>query len=127
VDCIDISNVLQEFNVNAAFFINPNFLEDNQEYIDNFIDTIVLTKGKKPMRWDEIKQLQTIGHIIGAHTMDHYRINTSDTKVLNYQICLSSAHVGEADRDDHPKREQLGQMLRIGRYQRFIYPSGTRR
>jgi peptidoglycan/xylan/chitin deacetylase (PgdA/CDA1 family) len=86
-DCMPIAEVLQEFGVNAAFFINPNFVEGNEEYIDDFLKNVVLTPNKHPMRWDEIKRLQATGHIIGAHTMDHYRINTFDEEVLNYQIC----------------------------------------
>jgi len=85
-DCEPIADVLQEFGVNAAFFINPNFVEGNDEYIDKFLKTIVFTPDKQPMRWDKIKQLQAAGHIIGAHTMDHYLINTTDTEALKYQI-----------------------------------------
>jgi peptidoglycan/xylan/chitin deacetylase (PgdA/CDA1 family) len=85
-DCLPIAAVLQEFGVNAAFFINPNFVEGNQAYINDFLNNTVLTSGKIPMRWNEIKRLQIAGHIIGAHTMDHYRINTSDIETLNYQI-----------------------------------------
>lgn len=38
------------------------------------------------MRWSHIKELQHRGHIIGAHTMDHYMINDTNIDTLDYQI-----------------------------------------
>lgn len=81
-----IAPVLEEFGVNAAFFINPNFVEGDENYIRNFTENIVLTPGKSPMRWKEIKELHDRGHIIGAHTMDHYMINDNNLQELNRQI-----------------------------------------
>lgn len=81
-----LAPVLEEFGVNAAFFINPNFVEGDAKYIDEFTRQIVRTPGKQPMRWNEIKELRRRGHVIGAHTMDHYMINTQDRQVLEYQI-----------------------------------------
>lgn len=86
-DCYDyIAPVLEDFGVNAAFFINPNFVDGEEDYIRHFTEKIVLTPGKRPMRWDTIRTLHDRGHIIGAHTMDHYMINTNDRKELEYQI-----------------------------------------
>lgn len=81
-----LAPVLEDFGVNAAFFINPNFVEGDENYIAHFTQQIVRTPGKRPMKWDEIEELHRRGHIIGAHTMDHYNINTQDRKVLEYQI-----------------------------------------
>ncbi len=81
-----IAPALEQFNTNAAFFINPNFVEGNDEYIRHFTENIVFTPHKKPMRWNQIIDLQQKGHIIGAHTMDHYMINDSDIEKLEYQI-----------------------------------------
>lgn len=78
--------ILEEFGTNAAFFINPNYAEGSQEYINHFNDCIVMTPNKKPMRWEQIIDLHKRGHIIGAHTMDHYMINSTDRKELEYQI-----------------------------------------
>lgn len=78
--------VLEEFGVNAAFFINPNFVEGDAKYIKNFTNNVVLTPNKLPMSWEEIADLDKRGHIIGAHTMDHYMINDNDKKELEYQI-----------------------------------------
>lgn len=81
-----IAPVLEEFNVNAAFFINPNFVDGDDCYIRNFTEKIVLTPGKSPMHWEEIKDLHNRGHIIGAHTMDHYMINDNNVQELEWQI-----------------------------------------
>lgn len=81
-----IAPALEQFNTNALFFINPNFVDGDNLYIKNFTDNIVLTPGKRPMRWHDIINLRDKGHLIGAHTMDHYLINSDDFKELEYQI-----------------------------------------
>jgi peptidoglycan/xylan/chitin deacetylase (PgdA/CDA1 family) len=87
IECYDhFSCVLEEYGVNALFFINPNYVEGNQKYIDYFNNNIVMTPGKQPMRWEQIKELSKRGHVIGAHTMDHYMINTEDVEILKHQI-----------------------------------------
>lgn len=86
-ECLDwIAPTLEAFGVNGLFFINPNFVESDENYIRNFTENIVSTPDKYPMRWESIQTLQDNGHIIGAHTMDHYMINNEDTDVLEYQI-----------------------------------------
>ena len=87
MECYDmIAPVLESFGVNAAFFINPNFVEGDDGYIRNFTENVVLTPGMSPMRWVEIKALHERGHIIGAHTMDHYMINDDNLQELEKQI-----------------------------------------
>ena len=78
--------ILEEFGVNALFFINPNYVEGNDEYIQNFDDNVVMTPDKRPMRWNQICELSKRGHIIGAHTMDHYMVNSDYKQILEYQI-----------------------------------------
>lgn len=85
-DCYThIAPVLEEFGVNGIFFINPNFVEADKKYIETFLQT-TKSPNKRPMTWGQIKDLQRRGHIIGAHTMDHYMINSDDAKELEYQI-----------------------------------------
>ena len=87
-ECYDyFAPALEDYGINALFFINPNYVKGNQEYIDNFNNNIVMTPNKHPLRWEQIKELSERGHIIGAHTMDHYMINTNDEETLKYQIC----------------------------------------
>lgn len=81
-----IAPALERYGVTAAFFINPNFVTGSEEYIRNFTQNTVLTPDKRPMNWQQIKELHSRGHIIGAHTLDHYNINSFDTNELEYQI-----------------------------------------
>lgn len=81
-----IAPILEEFGVNAAFFINPNFVDGDQVYIENFTKNIVRTPNKKPMTWDEIIDLHKRGFIIGSHTLDHYNINDDNIIELERQI-----------------------------------------
>ncbi len=81
-----IAPVLEKFGINGMFFINPGFVTGDEGYIKNFTEHVVLTPGKRPMNWEQIADLQRRGHIIGAHTMDHYMINDSDLTKLDYQI-----------------------------------------
>lgn len=87
MECYDmIVPVLESFGVNAAFFINPNFVDGDDNYIQNFTENIVLNPTKTPMRWKEIKDLHNRGYVIGAHTMDHSMINNDNLAELNKQI-----------------------------------------
>ena len=109
-ECYDyFCPVLEEFGVNACLFISPNYVEGDDKYIENFNEHIVLTHHKHPMRWSQLKELANHGHIIGAHTMDHYMINTSDEEVLRNQICTCK----------HIIEEQTGQPCRY-----FAFPYG---
>lgn len=90
-----IAPVLEEFGINAAFFINPNFVSGDGAYIHNFTENVVLTPGKLPMRWSQILELHKRGHIIGAHTLDHYMINTDDKVELDYQIGNCKKQIAE--------------------------------
>lgn len=59
-----------------------------------------MTPDKRPMTWPQIKELADRGHIIGAHTMDHFMINTDDVITLELQIG-SCKHVIEG-KTRHP-------------------------
>lgn len=82
-----IAPVLENFHTNAAFFINPNFIDGDEAYKKKFLKRI-LTKDKEPLNWDEVTKLSEKGHIIGAHTMDHLNLGDTslNTSELEYQI-----------------------------------------
>ena len=84
-----IAPVLEVFNINAAFFINPNFIDGNTVYLNNFLKNVVSTPFKQPMSWEQIIGLQQKGHIIGSHTLDHIRLDNNDTNILNFQLLKS--------------------------------------
>ena len=77
---------LESYGIKGLFFINPNFAEGDDSYIDSFNKNRVHTIGKKPMRWEQIKELLDRGHIIGAHTLDHVMIVGDDVNGLTHQI-----------------------------------------
>lgn len=81
-----LAPILEDYGVNAAFFINPNYVDGDRDYISNFNSNIVLTPGKRPMRWPQICELHKRGHIIGAHTIDHYMIASDNIEELRHQI-----------------------------------------
>jgi len=87
-----IRPVLNDFGIKAGFFINPNFVDGDEEYRGNFKDNIVYTN-KQPMNWEQIKILSGEGHIIGAHTMDHIRLDIQDKDILEYQIGESKKYI----------------------------------
>ncbi len=78
--------VLEEFGTNAMLFVNPHYVEGNEAYIHNFNNNVVLTPGKHPMRWEQLRELSDRGHIIAAHTLDHFMITSNDANVLRHQI-----------------------------------------
>ncbi len=99
-DCYDyFCPVLEDFGINAMLFVNPNYVEGDEAYISHFNDHVVLTPGKRPMRWEQLKDLSDRGHIIAAHTMDHFMINSNDAEVLRHQIVackpVIESHIGK--------------------------------
>ncbi|WP_115703684.1 polysaccharide deacetylase family protein [Legionella sainthelensi] len=87
-DCYhEIAPVLDEFNVNAAFFINPNFTYGNDDYIRKFLkEKAPHLAFRRPMNVDMIQELHHRGFIIGAHGLDHERLLSSDSMFLEQQI-----------------------------------------
>ena len=55
--------ILEEFGVNALFFINPNYVDGDETYVRNFNENVVMTPGKQPMRWQHIKELAALLNI----------------------------------------------------------------
>lgn len=81
-----IAPELEARGVNAAFFINPNFVTGDEDYIRTFCNDVVKIPGKRPMRSEMIRDLATKGFVIGAHTLDHADLSGSNSKFLHLQI-----------------------------------------
>ncbi|MCT4597320.1 MAG: polysaccharide deacetylase family protein [Vallitalea sp.] len=78
--------VLDKYEIKAAFFINPNFIDGDSNYQSSFMDKVCVSN-KKPMTWGQLKELSNNGHIIGAHTMDHVDLGQSfSIEELEYQL-----------------------------------------
>jgi len=86
-DCYDsIAPELDKYNVNAAFFVNPNFVDGDEDYCLDFISNKVMTPDKKPMTWSQIKILSESGFVIGNHTLDHKRLSHLDEEEFLKQV-----------------------------------------
>jgi peptidoglycan/xylan/chitin deacetylase (PgdA/CDA1 family) len=81
-----ICPVLEKYGINGLFFINPNYASGNNDYIENFDTNIVMSPGKQPLRWNDLREMHDRGHLIGAHTMNHYMINDGNEETLEYEI-----------------------------------------
>lgn len=87
----NIYPVLKQFKVNAAFFINPSFIDGDKRFQREFVSKrLLLSIHKRPMTWGMIKKLHREGFIIGSHTVDHKRLSDITSKTeLEYQIVES--------------------------------------
>ncbi len=91
LDCYSqIFPQLKKYGVNAALFINPNYVDAGEKndrlYMDHF-SSITGSSGKQPMNWEQLKKLSEEGYVIGAHTLDHFCINDNNEQELKHQIC----------------------------------------
>ncbi|HYG49855.1 MAG TPA: polysaccharide deacetylase family protein [Flavobacteriales bacterium] len=67
--------ILQRFNVNACFFLNPALIgQNNYDIIRKHCEEKLHFPPVQFMDWHEVEQLQKQGHEIGAHTMWHIDI-----------------------------------------------------
>lgn len=105
IDCYaDIAPVLEEFGTNALFFINPNFTNGDQAYVDNFLKSNVPEiPGRPPMTAAMVRELAGRGFVIGAHTMDHMRLTSDDPAFLQHQVvdCKAAVEVISGMPCDH--------------------------
>lgn len=106
-----IKPVVDVWKIKAAFFINPNFIDGDNDYREHFKKDIVFTN-KNPMSWEMVKQLAAEGHTIGAHTLDHLSLNCNEFSFLKHQIEGSKERI----------EAQLGIELR-----HFAFPYGRLR
>ena len=88
-----IAPILEDFGIRAAFFINPNFVTGDTGYIRNFTENVVKTPNKKPMSWNQILDLHRRGHLIGAHTLDHYCIDNNNVSEVERQIGMCKTEI----------------------------------
>lgn len=87
-DCYSyIAPVLEDFGVNGAFFVNPGFIDGDDCYRREFFKRAVPTfEPRMPMTAAMVRELAERGHVIGAHTIDHVRMNTTDPTIIERQI-----------------------------------------
>ena len=91
-----IAPVLNDYNVNAAFFIIPNFIEGDLDYVNNMcLNTLNMPKVKKPLNWKQVEELKQSGFIIGSHTLNHLRLVTTDEEILKLEVVNSKKIIEE--------------------------------
>jgi peptidoglycan/xylan/chitin deacetylase (PgdA/CDA1 family) len=82
-----IKPVLDAFNIKACFFICPNYVEADAEYVSHFLkNNVFLDTSKISMTWAQIKQLHTEGHLIGSHTLNHINCKTPPLSILDFEL-----------------------------------------
>jgi peptidoglycan/xylan/chitin deacetylase (PgdA/CDA1 family) len=82
-----IKPVLDAFNIKAAFFICPNYVEGTPQYIDSFLkNNVFLSTRKLPMSWEQIQKLHAEGHLIGSHTMNHINCRETPIGLLDIEL-----------------------------------------
>jgi peptidoglycan/xylan/chitin deacetylase (PgdA/CDA1 family) len=98
--------VLEPNGIKALFFIPSGFIdapsrEKQIEYIRNniFTGTNISENDIKdlyPMTWDEIKDLNNLGHTVGSHTISHARLSLlKDDRIIADEIVSSAKRIGE--------------------------------
>ncbi|MBS1782409.1 MAG: polysaccharide deacetylase family protein [Bacteroidetes bacterium] len=126
---LKIRPVLNQEGLKAGFFINTGFIDGNNNYKKEFLQTkVMLPTTKEPMTWEHIITLRAEGHIIGAHTIDHVRLVGKSHENLFHQIVGCKNRIEEkleqpCDYFAYPYG-QLGDIEREGRKiasQYFLY------
>lgn len=80
-----IAPLLEKYNCRGMFFINANYIESSVEYQKQFNKRIAIDT-KKPMTWEQVRDLHNRGHFIGSHNLDHTNMAELDEHDLNFQI-----------------------------------------
>lgn len=81
-----IAPALEKFGTNAAFFVNPGYVDADSNYVAYFNDHVVRSPGKLPVSSGQLKDLADRGFLIGAHTIDHVDVSGNDIENLEPQI-----------------------------------------
>ena len=95
VECLDIAEVLQSIGVNGAFFINPSFILGDSHYRKWFAENAIMRREARPLELSDIRDLARSGFVIGAHTLDHLKLNLLKDEDLQRQIILCKSVVQE--------------------------------
>lgn len=96
MDCYShLAPTLEDFGVNAAFFINPGYVGADASYVEAFDRDVVKIPGKLPLTHEMVRDLAQRGFIIGAHTTDHAQLTSSDEVFLKHQVVDCKSAVEE--------------------------------
>ncbi|OHC75692.1 MAG: hypothetical protein A3G18_03270 [Rhodospirillales bacterium RIFCSPLOWO2_12_FULL_58_28] len=92
------SEVLASHGVTALFFVCPGLIglgadEQSRLIAANIFDGRRQAAGKRLMSWDEIAELKSGGHVIGAHGMNHLRLTKLSGEALGREILDSGVQL----------------------------------
>jgi peptidoglycan/xylan/chitin deacetylase (PgdA/CDA1 family) len=80
-----IAPILEKYGLKGAFFINANYIDSDDAYEEQF-NIRTNNKGKKPMTWEQVIELNKRGHIIGSHGLDHFNFENLNTDEITQQV-----------------------------------------
>jgi peptidoglycan/xylan/chitin deacetylase (PgdA/CDA1 family) len=80
--------VLEKYKVKASFFINPMSIENHDnEFSESFIkNNLRVSLSKKFMNWDMVREIQSLGHVIGSHTISHANMRGLSSPQLQNEV-----------------------------------------
>lgn len=82
-----IAPVLEGHGVNAAFFVNPGFVDGDESYRRAFfLDKTPDILPRLPMTREMLRDLAIRNFVIGAHTVDHVRLVGLSKSMLEAQV-----------------------------------------
>lgn len=93
--------IFEKYNIKATFFINPMSIENQDEnFASSFIkNNLRVELSKKFMTWDMIREIQSLGHIIGSHTFSHANLKGILPSELQKEIVQSKVEIESATGD----------------------------
>jgi peptidoglycan/xylan/chitin deacetylase (PgdA/CDA1 family) len=66
------AEILSSYGLSACFFVNPSIVgEVNSEVVKEYCSNNLNFPPVEFLDWNEVEQLQKLGHEVGAHTMSH--------------------------------------------------------
>lgn len=72
---LQAAKILRENGAYACFFINPPIIgQKDPQIIHEFCEKRLIFPDVEFLDWDEVEQIQSLGHEIGSHTMGHIQI-----------------------------------------------------
>jgi peptidoglycan/xylan/chitin deacetylase (PgdA/CDA1 family) len=77
------AEVFNNYGINACFFINPGIIgETNYETIKAYCKKRLDLPPVEFLNWQDVEQLQKMGHEIGSHTMGHIDLATTSKEFI---------------------------------------------
>lgn len=103
------AEILNEFGASCCFFINPDLIsETNFEVIEKHCNGKLDFPATEMLNWNEVVQLQKMGHEIGSHTLNHKKVID-----MTYHEMLEDFSKSKSDIEKY-----------CGKINHFAYPYG---